>query len=137
MPDTRHTLPARFDRDAWDEDLARASGVGRAAAQTARHGYELSGVPLDELRQVQEEGPDGTVLPQCLKVYLPRPAGRYGMVFEVVRTARGLGLEYIAFGVRHHPGRSHAPTVYQLAHRRLAQSGMAQQLLDDRSREPR
>ncbi len=45
MPDTRHTLPARFDRDAWDEDLARASGVGRAAAQTARHGYELRAYP--------------------------------------------------------------------------------------------
>ena len=137
MNDTRRALPARFDRDAWDEDLARASRGGRAAAQMARHGYELNGVPVDELRQVQEEGPDGTVLPQCVKVYLPDPAGKYGMVFEVVRTKRGLRLEYIAFGVRHHPRRSHAPTVYQLAHRRLVQSGMAQRLLEDRSREPR
>jgi len=42
-----------------------------------------------------------------------------GMVFEVVRGEDRLSLEYIAFGVRHHPRGSHAHTVYQLAHRRL------------------
>jgi hypothetical protein len=28
-------------------------------------------------------------------------------------------LAFLAFGVRHHPRRSHALTVYQVAHRRL------------------
>jgi len=28
-------------------------------------------------------------------------------------------LDYLAFGVRHHPAGSNAPTVYKIAHRRL------------------
>ena len=76
-------------------------------------------MPIEELRQVQEEGFDRTVLPHCVKVYLPPPAGRFGMVFEVVLIEGQLRLEYIAFGVRHHPRDSHATTVYQLAHQRL------------------
>ncbi len=119
MRDTPRALPVRFDDDAWKEDLARTSRAGRSAADSARLDYEQNGVPLDQLRQVHEEGPDGTVLPQCTKVYLPPTAGRFGIVFEVVRTTRGLRLEYIAFGARHHPRGSNAPTVYQIAHKRL------------------
>jgi hypothetical protein len=37
--------------------------------------------------------------------------------FAVAKDAPGL--EYIAFGVRHHPAGSKAPTVYEIAHRRL------------------
>ncbi len=41
------------------------------------------------------------------------------MVFEVVLAENRLRLEYVAFGVRHHPSNSRAPTVYQLADQRL------------------
>ena len=51
--------------------------------------------------------------------YLPAPAGRFGMVFEFVIRSRRPELVYLAFGVRHQPRGSHAPTVYEIAHRRL------------------
>ena len=41
------------------------------------------------------------------------------MVFAINRKASEPILEFIAFGVRHHPKGSHAPTVYQLAYIRL------------------
>jgi hypothetical protein len=40
------------------------------------------------------------------------------MVFSLTRDAGGFALHYLAFGVRHHPRASDAPTVYQQAHRR-------------------
>jgi hypothetical protein len=119
VPHSPLAFPARFDHGAWQEDIARASGSAQAAARAARRRYERNGVPIDELRAVQDEGPDSTNLPQCVKVYLPPPAGRFGMVFEVVSVESRLRLEYIAFGVRHHPRDSNAPTVYQIAHSRL------------------
>jgi hypothetical protein len=47
------------------------------------------------------------------------PNGRFGMVVRFVRDDKGLALRYLAFGVRHHPRNSNAPTVYDIAHRRL------------------
>jgi len=41
------------------------------------------------------------------------------MIFDLIRTADGLLLNYVAFGVRHQPRGSRAPTVYLIAHRRL------------------
>jgi hypothetical protein len=119
MAPTPSAFPARFDSDTWQVDLARATNAGQAAACTARRRYDNGGVPIGEVRRVQEEGPDGTILPQCVKVYLPPPSGRFGMVFEVTRVKARLRLEYLAFGVRHHPRNSNAPTVYQIAHKRL------------------
>jgi hypothetical protein len=84
MPETRpgHASVV-FADDAFDEDIARASSGGRAAAEAARQRYERDGVPIGELRELQDEGPEGTILPNCLKVYLPPPDGRFGMVFEL------------------------------------------------------
>jgi hypothetical protein len=84
MSNPRRRFPARFDPEAWDEDSARASRHAQAIASAARSRYEQTGVPVEELHQVQEEGPEGTILPQCVKVYLPPREGRFGMVFEVV-----------------------------------------------------
>lgn len=117
MADTR--FPVQFGAGAWILDMARTTTRGRAAAQTARRDYEVQGVPLEVLRPTRGEGPDGTVLPNCVKTYLPFPAGPFGMVFELVRTDSGLRLIYLAFGVRHHPPDSHADSVYRIAHRRL------------------
>jgi hypothetical protein len=112
-------FPARFDPDVWEADLARTTPTGRGVAQRARSEYEQQGVPRSDLRPCDAEGPDGTMLSRCFKVYLPRPAGRFGMVLKVVEVERRLRLEFIAFGVRHHPPDSNAATVYQLAHQRL------------------
>ncbi|MGH3026720.1 MAG: hypothetical protein ACRDLR_09755, partial [Gaiellaceae bacterium] len=66
------------------------------------------------------EGPGGTALTRCMKVYVPTPAGRYGLVLQIARRRDGkLGLAYLAFGLRH-PGRDvRQPSVYEVAHRRL------------------
>jgi hypothetical protein len=120
MPAERR-LPVRFPTAAWQEDLASATTAAQQAARTARHRYERHGISPTELRRVELPGPDGTELEHCVKVYLPPPAGRWGMVLQFTRDHHSgeLLLVYIAFGVRHHPADSHAETVYQRAHRRL------------------
>lgn len=87
----------------------------------ARPGVSTSGtgVPVAVLLACEAEGADGTQLAHCLKVYLPPPDGKFGMVFRVERRDGKLQLVYVAFGVRHHPRGSNAPTVYQIAHDRL------------------
>lgn len=110
---------ARFDPDAFREDMARATPAGREAAESAKRDYEANGIPRSELRPCHAEDRDGTRLPQCLKVYQPQPDGRFGMVFKfAVVDGRPL-LEYLAFGVRHHPRASNAATAYEIAHQRL------------------
>ncbi len=111
--------PALFDDAAFGEDLQRAGDAGREVALNARNNFEASGVPLEELRACDEEGPDGTALLHCVKVRLPFPDGKFGMVFRIeLRDGKSV-LAFAAFGVRHHPKDSNAPTVYDIAHRRL------------------
>jgi hypothetical protein len=119
MPTSAPRFPARFDPDAFDEDLARSTPAGRTAAEIARRTYESDGIPISHLRPCGLEGGDGTILPDCTKVYLPRPDGRFGVIFTIDRKADKPTLVFLAFGVRHHPKGSHALTVYELAHRRL------------------
>lgn len=118
-PRGRRSFPTHFDQDAWKEDLARSTPAGREAAEAARRDYERDGVPVEHLRRVQEHGSDGTVLPNCAKIYLPLPAGRFGMVFRAIKIAGRPCLAYLAFGVRHHPRDSRRASVYRLAHQRL------------------
>ncbi len=108
-----------FDGAAFDEDLGRTSSTGRAIALAARNAYRRDGCPVASLLACGEEALDATHLLGCVKVYLPPPAGQFGMVFAIERKAGRLLLAYLAFGVRHHPHDSHAPSVYQLAHLRL------------------
>jgi hypothetical protein len=108
-----------FDQDAWEEDLARTTPAGCQAAEDARKEYERDGIPFEQMRRVQDHGHDGTVLPNCAKVYLPPPAGRFGMVFRAISMDGKPHLAYLAFGVRHQPRDSRRPTVCQIAHQRL------------------
>jgi hypothetical protein len=120
MTDTRGgRAPALFDDALFAEDLNRTSDTGRKVALAARTEYERDGVPLDHLLPCEEEGPEGTALAHCMKIYLPRPAGKFGMVFRIALRDDKALLAYAAFGVRHHPRNSRAPTVYEIAHRRL------------------
>lgn len=111
--------PALFDDAAFAEDLKRAGDAGQKVALAARHSFEETGVPLEELHACDGEGPNGTALLHCLKVRLPFPDGKFGMVFRVELRSGKSVLAFAAFGVRHHPNDSHAPTVYEIAHRRL------------------
>ncbi|MGH2852179.1 MAG: hypothetical protein ACRDLP_16385 [Solirubrobacteraceae bacterium] len=120
MSDPERRARAHFDADAWEADLARTSPAGRGAASAARREYEQRGVPISQLRRVARRGRDGTELPNCVKVYVPPPAGRFGMVFTLTIDGDGRPvLAYLAFGARHHPRDSRAATVYQHAHERL------------------
>ena len=108
----------QFDERAWARDLARATPAGRGAGESARAAIELDGIPYRELRPCDPEAPDGTRLPGCVKVYVPPPAGPWGIVFRLARDRRGAFLAVIAFGLRHPPAGRRA-SVYQLAHQRL------------------
>ena len=120
MGDTERRARAQFDADAWEEDLARSTPAGHQAAEAARKDYEQRGVPIAQLRRVAEHGHDRTILPDCMKVYVPAPDGRFGMIFMLKFQPDGRPvLMFLAFGVRHHPQGSQRPTVYQLAHQRL------------------
>jgi hypothetical protein len=105
-----------FDDQRFGEDLQRP---GSEIALAARRAYEQEGVPISALRACDEEGRDSTKLPGCLKVYVPQPSGKYGIVFTIERQAGKVVLAYLAFGIRHQPRGSNAPTVYQVAHQRL------------------
>lgn len=114
------TPPVVFDDAAWVEDMRRATVAGRRIAMAARAAYESAGVPIGELRACDPEGPGGTQLERCVKVYVPAPSGPHGMVFQIGRRRDGtLGLAYLAFGLRHPARDVRQPSVYQVAHRRL------------------
>lgn len=122
MADRKRGARAHFDADVWEEDLARATPNGRAVAGAARRDYERSGIPIEQLRRVAEHGHDHTILPDCAKVYLPPPNGRFGMIFMLKFEPNGRPvLVFLAFGVRHHPRGSQRATVYHLAHQRMHQ----------------
>ncbi len=88
-------------------------------ALAARKRFEAEGVPIESLLACDEEGPEGTALQHCLKLRLPPPDGKFGMVFRIELRAGRSVLVFAAFGIRHHPAASNAPTVYEIAHRRL------------------
>jgi hypothetical protein len=117
MTDKRRSgyAPVLFDDAAFAEDSRRASPGGAEIAKSARTRYERDGVPVGDLLACQAEGPEGTKLQDCMKVYLDR----FGMVFRVERRQGRAVLVYAAFGVRHHPPESKAPTVYEIADKRL------------------
>jgi hypothetical protein len=119
MSKSEPRFPARFDPDPWGEDLAGSTSAGQAAAENTRRDYEANGVPRSHLKLCEEEGHDGTNLPQCFKVYIPHPSGRFGIVFAIDGEADKPTLVFLAFGIRHHPPDSHALTVYEIAHSRL------------------
>jgi hypothetical protein len=97
----------------------RSGRAGANALRDARSQFERDGIEIKSLRRCDPEGRDGTRLPACIKVYLPAPNGKFGMVFRFVSDADGLALRYLAFGVRHQPRDSKAASVYEIAHRRL------------------
>jgi hypothetical protein len=97
----------------------RSGRAGAEALREARNQFGREGVEIKTLRRCDPEGRDGTKLPACFKVYLPAPNGKFGMVLRFIRDGEGLALRYLAFGVRHHPRDSNAPTVYEIADRRL------------------
>lgn len=115
-----------FPGGVWEADVEERyppSSGARRVAEAARRELEVTGVPQEELRLCEAEGPDGTRLEDCLKLYVPlgptNPLERpFGMVLIDVGTTEP-ALVLLAFGPRHQPPGARADTVYRRAHRRL------------------
>jgi hypothetical protein len=114
-------FPVGFDQDALAEDLERLPASAEDALRQFRKELRRAGgISRSRLKACQAEGRDTTKLEGAIKTYIPWPDGRFGAVLVAVsHPDRPLGLRVIAFGVRHHPRDSNAPTVYEVAHRRL------------------
>lgn len=120
MSPKRGFAPVAFDELAWQEDLRTAAKSVRRIAGETRRRLEREGQAVDDLFACDEEARDGTSLPGCVKVYVPPPGGPMGLVYRVAKNAEGrFYLDHLAFGVRHQPPGSGAPTVYEIAHKRL------------------
>ena len=89
-----------FAPDAIAEDLEHATTAARKIGETAVARLGVDGIAADQLISCKAEGRDGTELPGCVKTYLPWPAGRCGMVFELRVDEEGPVLFCLAFGVR-------------------------------------
>jgi hypothetical protein len=112
----------RFDGEAFTEDLHHASAAARVVGQRERSRLQRDGVAPGELKACHAQGRDGTELAGCVKTYLPRPNGPWGMVFTGDREPNGTPvLVCLAFGLRH-PARPWQLSVYEVAHRRLHQT---------------
>ena len=127
-------FPVRFDDDARSRKTCyHATPAGQEIAARERTRLERDGIAVDELQPCAAEGPDGTRLGGCVKTYLPRPNGGWGMVFtgDVEADGRPV-LVTLAFGMRH-PQRAWQPSVYHVAHSRLHDLGGAAPLPPDGS----
>lgn len=102
----------------WNEDVAHATDAATQVATQARTRLERDGAPIEQLRRCEPDARDGTRLPGCMKIYLPPPAGQWGIVFQLAADERGPFLAVLAFGERH-PGPARRPSIYKLADRRL------------------
>jgi hypothetical protein len=84
----------QFGAEEWQEEVERyqPSAIPRALAQSARRVIEAGSARLDWKRCRFDDGPSGTRLPHCLKLYLPldkegASAAPYGFVFQLQRMA--------------------------------------------------
>ena len=120
----RPPVAIEFGSVEWDEEVGRFDprSLARACAVTARRLIESGTVKLAWIR-CKADGPGGTRLPGCRKLYVPlgkAPSeAPYGFVFQLVEKADGsLAWNMIAFGERH-PADKETRTVYERAHKRL------------------
>ena len=62
-----------FDDATFAEDLEHTSSdTGRELAQRERDKLTAEGLPPDQLKRCDTEARDGTSLPGCVKIYIPR-----------------------------------------------------------------
>jgi hypothetical protein len=128
VPDTPGDLPPvsiEFGSLEWEEEVERYSprSPARARAQSARRTIEAGKAKLD-WKRCKPDGPGGTKLPGCRKLYVPLvkagPAeAPYGFVFQLIQKPDdSLAWSLVAFGERH-PANERTRNVYERAHKRL------------------
>lgn len=121
-PEGGRRIEVRFSEQVWRQAIRGFSGRALELATSARSRLEREGVEIDRLRPCQSEGPDGTALAGCAKLYLPddrtAPSGQpFAFVLQLARVDGTLALIFVAFGGRH-PGVG-VRSVYERAHRQL------------------
>lgn len=129
MPDTAAgDLPSvsiEFGLVEWREEVERYDprSPARVQAQSARKTIEAGTAKLD-WKRCKAEGPGGTELPGCRKLYVPlgvqgASQAPYGFVFQLIqRPDDSLAWSMVAFGERH-PADERIRNVYERAHKRL------------------
>ena len=119
MPRDRAHAPVGFDEAVWKEDLRSSTDAGRTAAASKRAELERDS-PSTSCSPVTPKRRMGPACPTASRPTFRGPTGS-GASYLIARdpnTGR-LSLDVLSFGVRHHPQGSHAPTVYERAHRRM------------------
>jgi hypothetical protein len=109
----------------WEEEVERYTprSAARTQAQNARKAIEAGTAKLD-WKRCKADGPGGTKLPGCRKLYLPlgkqgASEAPYGFVFQLIQKPEdSLAWNLVAFGERH-PANERTRDVYERAHRRL------------------
>jgi hypothetical protein len=118
-------VPIEFGSLEWEEEVERYDprSPARTRAQSARKAIEAGTTKLD-WKRCRAEGPGGTKLPGCRKLYVP--LGRegaseapHGFVFQLIQKPdKSLAWNLLAFGERH-PTNERTRNVYERAHKRL------------------
>lgn len=115
-------LPVRFDEAVWSHAIDGFSKQSKAIATSVRTRLEADGAALADVLACNAEGPDGTQLADCVKLYLPwrdaPPSERpFAFVLRLRRDKAALVWNFVAFGPRRpRPG---VRTVYERAHRQI------------------
>jgi hypothetical protein len=118
-------VPIEFGSLEWEEEVERYGprSAARIRAQSARKRIEAGTAKLD-WKRCKAEGPGGTKLPGCRKLYVPlgkegASEAPYGLVFQLIQKPDdSLAWNLIAFGERH-PVNERSRNVYERAHKRL------------------
>ncbi len=117
-------VPLIFGNEEWKEEVERyePKASARQRAERARKEIE-AGHGKRVWRPCEPEGPGGTRLQGCRKLYIPldqegSSAAPYGFVFQLAKTESGFVWNFIAFGERH-PDNPSTRNVYERAHKRL------------------
>jgi hypothetical protein len=79
-PRASRTFRVRVNDAPFQEDFWHATAAGRRALTVARRELERHGIARHQLRACRAGHRDGTDLGDCLKAYLPAPAGPRGVV---------------------------------------------------------
>jgi hypothetical protein len=118
-------VPIEFGALEWEEEVERyrPHSTARTQAQSTRKMIEAGSARLD-WKRCKADGPGGTELPGCRKLYIPLgkkgPSGApHGFVFQLIQKPdNSLAWNLIAFGERH-PVNERTRNVYERAHKRL------------------
>ncbi len=118
-------VPIEFGSPEWKEEVERygTRSAARVQAQSARKAIEAGTAKLD-WKRCKADGPGGTKLPGCRKLYVPldkqgASEAPYGFVFQLIQKPdSSLAWNLIAFGERH-PADGRTRNVYERAHKRL------------------